>query len=235
MTFVLKKLTDDLVRIYVSTFASLAAVTLGFLPAALGLRDTVAPGQSYVQVLVDELLVPYYLLLWVVGALLYIVLTHVAFTRLPADVVQGIASGQHEKFSWWQKAMGASGAASLSVQAAVMSTLLTLLVSQTDQYRGSIWIITLGLASVAGSWAMMVYSYALHYYRLWASGEAVELDDAQPRFDDFLTLSILTATLHGADTKWRSGRARRSLRTQVVLAFVFNTVVIAMTVSLILR
>lgn len=80
-----------------------------------------------------------------------------------------------------------------------------------------------------------MYTYALRYLRLHSAGETFrfEFDDA-PGFTDFLsfTLMLSSAGSHSAAVPiTRPGL--RAIRSHTVIAFVFNALIIAMTVSLI--
>jgi uncharacterized membrane protein len=121
------------------------------------------------------------------------------------------------------------------VQGALLASLLVLTIAQTECARESGWILLLGLAAVAGSWALMVYSFAIRYVRLDATGARFGFDlDGEPRFRDYLTMSVLTSTLAGANVRCRTSEAWSALRTHSLPAFVFNTIIVAMTISLLM-
>lgn len=85
----------------------------------------------------------------------------------------------------------------------------------------------------------MVYSFALTYMRVDA-GSPADTDskmifhgEPPTEFADYLTLAVLASTMAATiSATIRSRRAWRVIRTNVVLAFVFNSVIIAMMVSL---
>ena len=100
----------------------------------------------------------------------------------------------------------------------------------------------LGLANVVASWSVMVYSFALEYMRLDLAGggsekeRQLEFDMGESReFGDYLTFSVLSSTMTAA----LPGRAVtrpgwRLVRSNVIVAFAFNSVVVATLVSMIL-
>ena len=93
------------------------------------------------------------------------------------------------------------------------------------------------LLTVAASWALMVFSFAQAYLHLefGRNGES-HLEFAvpgEPEFDDFLTLATLVSTMSATTPAQATTRPGwKLIRINVILAFVFNSVIIAMIVSL---
>lgn len=85
----------------------------------------------------------------------------------------------------------------------------------------------------------MVYAFALQYLRLdagrRADGERHLVVDVEgdPQFGDYLTLAVLLSAMAATVSGHLRSRAAWTLaRTHVLLAFAFNSVVVAMMVSL---
>ena len=94
-------------------------------------------------------------------------------------------------------------------------------------------MIVLGLLTVACAWGLKVTSFALQYMRMHAVGEPIDFPlDEQPVFSDYITLAVLTSTLHGHNVEFRSSRGWKVQRRHTMLAFGFNTIILAMTISL---
>ena len=116
--------------------------------------------------------------------------------------------------------------------------MLTLIVAQSPVYREDWLYIVLGLATVASSWALMVYSFALEYLRLeLAAGDdephVVLGVQGSPQFTDFLTFAVLLSTMAATvSADVRSRKAWTLVRVNVLFAFAFNSVIVAMMVSL---
>lgn len=88
------------------------------------------------------------------------------------------------------------------------------------------------LTSVAGSWALMAQSFALHYYRGWIREKDPELPGIDsPTYEDFWHYSLMVASQLGATAAFQTRASRKTLHAQAILALFFNTVVIAMVVS----
>ncbi len=109
--------------------------------------------------------------------------------------------------------------------------------------HGSERLLHLGLAgaTIGVSWAFMHFVFALHYahgYHLGTHhrGEG-GLDfpgDEAPDFIDFLYLSFVIGTsAQTADVVFTSRRMRRLGLAHCVLAFLFNTTVLALTINLV--
>ncbi len=139
---------------------------------------------------------------------------------------------------WWTKAFGYGGASNWTLTGALAAVLLTIVIAQNDTFRSDLLFIILGLLSVACSWALMVYSFALEYLRLAITPNdghpQIDLTvEGDPRFTDYLTLAVLLSTMAATVSATISSReAWRLVRINVLFAFAFNSVIVAMMVSL---
>ena len=97
-------------------------------------------------------------------------------------------------------------------------------------FSDRLWLPLLGLLTVAGSWGLMVYAFAEKYLDLHLRGEHIDLPDAAPEFGDFLSHSVAVSTMSGVRSDSRVTRS--AVRSHTLVAFGFNTVIVAMTVSL---
>nr|WP_232483291.1 DUF1345 domain-containing protein [Brevibacterium yomogidense] len=171
---------------------------------------------------------------WVLFSSLYCVVTHWAYVRLDSARLHAVCAAQHRApVRWWHSALGSSSAESWTMSAATVAACLTILIATTGMLRDSVLMILLGFGTVAGSWAMMVYSFALRYARIRASGQRMDIpvEDA-PVFGDFLAQSIFVSTMIGGYALLHTREAWTAQRSHTVLAFAFNTVIVAMSVTL---
>lgn len=95
------------------------------------------------------------------------------------------------------------------------------------------------LVTVVGSWLLLPVEFALAYASLYHSGpkapHGLEFpgDDEQPDYLDFVYFAVtLAATSQTSDVGVSSRPIRRLVLIQTVQAFVFNTVVLALTINL---
>ncbi|UXH80403.1 DUF1345 domain-containing protein [Roseateles amylovorans] len=94
-------------------------------------------------------------------------------------------------------------------------------------------------ATVTGSWLLLPVEFALAYASLFHTGpnapHGVEFpgDDPQPDYLDFVYFAVtLAATSQTSDVAVSARPIRRLVLVQTVLAFVFNTVVLALTINM---
>lgn len=108
-----------------------------------------------------------------------------------------------------------------------------MILAQNGYIREEPIYVFLGLAVAGGSWVLRAYSYALTYMRAHASGGVIEFPfDEAPVFGGYLSHSIFVSTFLGPQARVRSRDVLTGMRTHALLAFMFNAVVVAMTVSL---
>jgi uncharacterized membrane protein len=89
------------------------------------------------------------------------------------------------------------------------------------------------LVAMVASWILIVVAFAVRYMRDWAAdgGEFIESREA-PSFVDFLLVSLQVSTGYNlAKGMFETRRSRRNALTHNVIAYVFNTVIIALVIS----
>lgn len=187
----------------------------------------------------STLLITFYLVAWPVFVAIYLSWTHLAYAQRGPRALTTAARKEtkvlRRRWMWW---LGYGGASNWALIGAFVAVALTIVVAQNPVFRGEWAFILLGLLTVASSWTLMVYSFALEYLRLASAGEGEEpgirLDvEGPPRFSDYLTLAILLSTMAATvSATIRSRQAWTLVRVNVLFAFTFNTVIVAMMVSL---
>lgn len=188
---------------------------------------------------IPTLLILFYLVTWPTFVAIYLVWTHVVYAGQGPRRLDAAARRESVNLRrWWTRMLGYGGGTSWTLTGALVAVVLTIVIAQNPAFRGDWLYISLGLLSVASSWALMVYSFALEYVRL-----AVTQDDDEPhikltirgdpRFTDYLTLAVLLSTMAATvSASVRSRRAWTLVRVNVLFAFAFNSVIVAMMVSL---
>lgn len=181
-----------------------------------------------------------YLFMWPSFGIVYLVWTHHTYARHSAGALQWRAQREiAAQRRWWSLLIGFGGASSWTLSAALAAVFVTVVIAQNPTYRGDLMYVALGLLCVACSWGLMVYSFALQYLRLQAgagAGRHIELDLDEPaEFGDYLTLAILLSTMAATvSATIRTREAWMLVRTNVLFAFTFNSVIVAMVVSLLI-
>lgn len=186
-----------------------------------------------------RLFVPFYLVMWLIYVGLYLPWTHAVYCRRSARGL--IALARREKAthrSRWARWMGGTGASGSTLAAATVAIAITLTIAQSPTYRAEPLYLVGGLLATGCSWALMVHAFAREYVHLNVEPQAngsqhIEHTVEEPaQFGDYLTLTVMLSVM-GATTsaEIRSRRAWRLVRTNVLFAFAFNSVIIAMMVS----
>jgi hypothetical protein len=180
-----------------------------------------------------------YLFMWIGFTLVYLLWTHLSYSKRDAA---GLAASTRTELKrgrrWLTWFLGYGGASNWTLLGAMFAFVITLLIAQSPQHRGQGLYIVLGMATVACSWALMAYGFALEYLRLAMDPNEDEVHVQLPhtseaRFGDFLTVAILITAMGMSDSAaFRTRTAWVLVRTNVILGFAFNSVIVATLVSL---
>lgn len=226
---------QDSVRAQWCSFVSVVAV----LPAALIIgrnrarTHDIAP-EARLEAITDILLVVF-ALLWLIFTVLYLVWTHRLFSRMPPERLQEVAAVQgRTKAKLSDELSGLGGASSWSINAAITAVMASVALMVFSDRLPHLVAPALAIGMAASSWATMAYSFALRYLRLDAQRPGFDFVVERPlRFSDYLTHSLMVSALGGSAATPRTRAALGAQRTHTLLAFVFNAVVVALTVSLV--
>ncbi|AWB89357.1 DUF1345 domain-containing protein [Salinibacterium hongtaonis] len=219
----------DFVRVTVSTVVA-TLVTALVLLAIIRFTDVDLSETLQMQVTAFVILWPTYTLVYVAwGSWVYSRLDH-------ASLAQVIAADDEGERRLLSRLLGLTGTTNTTISAAVVAVVVTVVIGQRPEFRGEAVYIAAALSMVASSWILMVFSFAQTYLRLGVAddGEHVRFHfPERARFGDYVTLAVLLSTMAATTpAQLNSRRAWRVVRTNVIIAFVFNSVVIAMMVSL---
>lgn len=173
------------------------------------------------------------LITWDVGAGLYLLL---------AWVMMGRASVEHMRWRARVQDDGAAVILFLTVAAAFASLaamVLELAGLKTGTHFGQGLHLAFVAATFAASWLLVHTAFALHYAHAYYASAAKDGDAplAFPRQDapgyvDFLYFSmVIGMTSQTADVALASTRMRRLVMAHGMIAFVFNTALLALTIN----
>ncbi len=172
------------------------------------------------------------------SSLAYLIWTHLLFTRAPHERAMRIAAAQYRKkrgpLARWFGTGQSHDAGSMSLSAAGLTLVLAIAAILVGGSGRGLLLAALVLATAATSWATMLYSFALRYFRLHAAGERITFDiDEAPDFTDFISMSTMVSSVGAMSAGTPRTRAGlRAVRTHTWIAFMFNALVVAMTVSI---
>ena len=182
-------------------------------------------------------------LVWLYGlfmlglASLYVGLTWFAFRGLDGEELRRLAvsSAPGTQTQRWMRWLGI-GEVSLALWSAAVTALATaLLLLLPDGLRADGPAVPGALLAAAAGWVLIVVGFATRYLRVWALRDAIAFaaDDEPPRFSDFVHLAVHQSTGYGAAVgRLRSAGVRRTATVHSVLAWAFNSVIVALLVSL---
>lgn len=173
---------------------------------------------------------------WSVVSIMTAVLTWVAFRRATSEELrQWLLETEPPKRTalLWNLANG-GGATGWAVSGSLLAVAAVLILSFVPAYRESLTVVFSGIAVVVTSLALTISSYAVRYAREWASdrGGIVFPGDDQPTFMDFNYLAIqVSTTFSSSDVTIERTHARRVVSVHSLIAFAFNTIIVALLVS----
>ncbi|SEK27592.1 Uncharacterized membrane protein [Roseateles sp. YR242] len=170
---------------------------------------------------------------WSCGVWVYLVLVLWMMLRTPAEAVQAQAKAISEGMP---TVLGLAMLGALLSLAALALELAQ--VRQAGLSQGWPHLIV-AIGTVTSSWLLLPVEFALAYASLFHSGpkapHGLEFpgDEEQPDYLDFLYFSVtLAATSQTSDVVVSARHIRRLVLVQAVMSFVFNTVVLALTINL---
>lgn len=212
---------------------------------ATGVAVVVAPGVSLSlpsEVLKEyvSLLISYYLVFWVVYLAVFSWLTVRSLSgRQPEELAQYALAERETAKKPWVKGWGVKGAFTLSLFGSTVAMLAAIAMSQIPIFHEDWrWLLLAG-AAVVGSWAYMVLVFGTEYlefdYASRAAGKGPIFEfhyDEAPGLGDYVGLALMVSTM-GADLPARAitRTAWQEIKRNTAIAFVFNTMIIAMVVS----
>jgi uncharacterized membrane protein len=172
---------------------------------------------------------------WDAALLCFIAFTLQMMAECDETKIRTRAAGQDE---------GQHAVLALAIVAAVASIVaiaaeLSLAKSEHGLWKGL--RVGLAFATVAGSWFFVQIIFALHYaHEYYGEGQGGRRrgglkfpDDDTPDYWDFLHFaSIIGVAAQTADVAFTSKKLRRTGTIHGMVAFVFNTVVLALTINL---
>jgi hypothetical protein len=182
-----------------------------------------------------------YLLYWIVYSLVYTATTLRAFGRADgaalAQWFRESREGRRRRRLFELLTMASGPAGSISLCVAALTAVIIFAIS-ADQ-RGNLLLIVLTFLVVACSWMLILISYAVHYARENSNESGLVFPgadrDGPPVFTDYVYLAAQVATTFSTSDVTVDRRAmRRTVTVHSIAAFAYNTVVIALIVSMFL-
>ena len=223
-------LARDVARSYISICIAFAAV-IGIFYALIFLTPSVFRGLD-----VGQLIRLFYYASWTLFCLIYIVLSLIAYLRLDAETLRSSTAATDPGTNGWRRfwwALNGGGAISWALTGTGV-TLFALVVEAT-QSAGELPLVVLiaCITVVVTTVALIIVSFAVNYARENSVyGGLVFPGDDPPRFGDYIYFAVqCTTTFGGSDVEVTRRRMRRIVSMHSLIAFGFNTVIVALLVS----
>lgn len=223
-------LRADVARYWVATGLAVVLTALAVL-AVLGFGISLTV--TWVSVILG------YFVVWILFCVTYTTLTWQVLS--PAGG-RTLAEWLHEsegqrRSRQRSESLYATGGPSGAITMCIIALAAVVLVAALPSLRGSVLTLTLAIGVVAATWMLLVTVYAVHYARETARDGGLSFPGSAgedpPRLHDFLYVAAQVATgFNSADVEVRTTRMRREVTIHAVVSFAFNTVVIALLVSL---
>jgi uncharacterized membrane protein len=179
-----------------------------------------------------------YGMMQLINVVIYVPLTLFAFRGLEGDDLAAVARFSSPRNAEEERRLRRYGVdeVSTAVGAGFISLACVVVFVLVPSVREEPLVTYGALAAMVGSWIMIVMAFAVRYMRDWATLalESDALDDwtEPPVFLDFVLLSVQVSTGYNLAPRLLVRRAgRRNALTHNVLAYVFNTVIIALVIS----
>jgi uncharacterized membrane protein len=220
------KLAADIRRILVAGLIGAAVALAGALVFAV----VAVPGQFADVIIVGAFVFS------AASSVAYVVLTFSLFQNAaPKSLASWLSStaprGRVSRFGAEIAGTGPTIAVQWSIIAIASVVALTL----SPELLDNPWVIGLAALVVASSWLVTVVAYAVHYARVTATAGGLEFPGKDGTvFWDCVYLALQVQTTFGAsDVTLSTTLARRIVTGQTLVAFAFNTVIIALLISVI--
>lgn len=169
---------------------------------------------------------------WGTGCLVYVAWVWASVWSFDAEQTRNYARRE-------EPARAVADGLILTANVASLAAVLLLLIHASDRSEAQATAAALALASVAMSWVLMHTLYALRYARDYYSDPVGGISfnqDAPPQYSDFAYLAFcLGMTFQISDTDLSSTGLRKVVLVHTLLSYLFNTVVIAATVNLVIN
>lgn len=186
-------------------------------------------------------LLPQLMLSWVLWSCAYAGLTSLAYGRATADELPAMVNTRQVR-TWQRILAGGVDGPGFAVQFAALALASAALLPRIEAFAPStdegILLTVLIIATVVTAWVVVTLSYSVHYARVQISaGDGLDFPgDEPPGFMDYLYFSASVATTFGTtDVTVTSTRLRRVIMGHAVLMFVFNTVIVSLMVSALIK
>lgn len=144
-----------------------------------------------------------------------------------------IASTPHGRFGRIGAMVSGTGP-TIAVQWSIIAVAAVLVLTVWPGLETETITVWFSIVLVAASWSVTIVAYAVHYARLDAATKALQFPDGADThlFSDYIYLAVqVQTTFSTSDVSLLSASARRIVTGHTLVSFAFNTVIIAMLIT----
>lgn len=178
------------------------------------------------------------LIAWTAMAIGTSLVTWIVFRRasggqLNAWLAATTPDGRFRRIVW---SLNGGGGISWAITGSAIAIIAIVLIGQNSEFRSDPLVVVPAIAVVASSVLMIISAYTIHYARENTRlGGLVFPERIQPRFVDYFYLAVqVSTTFSTSDVTVTSSSMRRTVAVHSLTAFAFNTVIVALLVSMLI-
>jgi uncharacterized membrane protein len=179
------------------------------------------------------------LLFWTLYAVSVVLLTWRTFGSLSPDELTRHLAATAPPTSRWRRMVWSTlggGAVSWALTGSVIATIAVVYLALNPDVASSPFVTWTAVAAIAASWAVTTTAYAVRIAREnTARGGAEFPGDEAPAFTEYLYLAVqIGTTFSSSDVDITTSRMRRVVTGNSIISFAFNTVIVALLVSVLI-
>lgn len=135
--------------------------------------------------------------------------------------------GSSRALQWWGLGMGGTLSWTLTTTVGAMLLVVAVMIDPAARHDLVLRMVCVGL--VIASWGALVTAQALAYARADAQHGGIDFEGSpEPVFGDYLSLAVFISAMFGTgDARCSGTRLRSTIRAHVLVAFGFNSMVVA--------
>lgn len=173
---------------------------------------------------------------WILLSTIYIVLTFVAFARPDGETLAHWLRESTPRTRFARLIHSGSTSTIWTTHGSLIAVLAALVLSLIPDLRGVPVVMICAVMGIAATWLLNATSFAVHYARKDANERGLAFpNDIVPTFADYFYFSIQVSTGYSSsDVTTLTKTMRRAITAHTMLAFTFNTVIIAILVSILM-
>lgn len=212
--------------------AAIAAATGLTLVLAVALMLTGPPGDDWTAAIVVL-----GLLHWTLFTILYVAMTERIFNHIDADeFTRRMAARTALRSRHWRRLHTKAGP-TIAVCASIVAFTVVLVLPHVEGVEVDDWVLVpLSVSILFSCWGVSLLSYALHYAEYDLAVPSLDFPGRRTNaFADYLYFSLAVATTFGAtDVAITTPEMRRAVNLHTVLTFVYNSVIVALFVAILI-